>query len=75
MKVEIKTPVIVVAVIAVLGLVVFFGMKSMGDSGSLDHGQIKYTPGKPPWMETDASKKGPASSGPYGAPVIDNRPH
>ena len=64
MKAQVKTPVIVVAVVAVLGLVIFMGMKTMGDAGSLDHGQIKYTPGKPPWMETDPSKRGPGGAPP-----------
>jgi len=67
MKSQVKTPVVVVAVVAVLGLIGFFAMKTVGDAGSLDHGQIKYTPGKPPWMETDPAKKGPGGLG-SGAP-------
>ena len=62
MKAEIKTPVIVVVVINVVALVGFFGSKMIGGSGDLDQGQVKYTPGKPPWMETDPSKKGPGAS-------------
>ena len=54
-----------VAVLAVLAIVVYLGMNAMSSDGGLDHGQIKYTPGKPPWMETDPSKKGPGG-GPAG---------
>jgi hypothetical protein len=69
MKDQVKTPVIVVAVVAVIAIMVYFGMKTVGEAGSLDHGQIKYTPGKPPWMETDPNKKGPG-----GAPNGGNVP-
>ncbi|MDR3690037.1 MAG: hypothetical protein P4L46_11705 [Fimbriimonas sp.] len=79
MKTEIKTPIIVVAAIAIIAVIGYFGMKMVNDSGSLDHGQIKYTPGVPPWLEKDASKKGPGTGAPaapgggpagVGAPVI-----
>jgi len=67
MKNEIKTPLIVVAAVAVLGVLAFFGTRAMS-VGDLDQGQVKYTPGKPPWLETDPSKKGPGAS-PGGAPA------
>jgi len=91
MKAQVKTPVVVVIVVAVLGLVVFFGMKSVGNAGGLDHGQIPYTPGVPPFKETDPTKKGPGGLGSHdaamqapgapgaGAPVapatVNNTPH
>jgi hypothetical protein len=58
MKGEVKLPVIIVAVIAVVGLAIFLGSKAFG-AGDLDQGQVKYTPGKPPWEEKDPSKRGP----------------
>lgn len=67
MKSEIKTPVIVVVIIAVVTLLVFVGMK-LNNTGGLDSGQVKYTPGKPPWEETDPSKKGPGGP-PSGGPT------
>ncbi len=76
MKTQIKTPVLVIAVIAVLGVVVAWGLKTAGGAGNLDQGQVQYTPGKPPWLETDASKRGPggapANGLPVGAPSINN---
>lgn len=66
MKEQAKLPVIVVAVVAVVGALIFFASKAMS-AGDLDQGQVKYTPGKPPWQETDPSKKGPGGGGP-GAP-------
>jgi hypothetical protein len=71
MKAEVKTPVMVVIIVIVVALVGYFGSKMIGGSGDLDQGQVKYTPGKPPWMETDPSKKGPGASpngGGMGAP-------
>jgi hypothetical protein len=67
MKGEVKTPVIVVVVILVLGVVVYFGMKMMSGAGGLDQGQIQYTPGTPPWMEKDPNKKGVGGLGSHGA--------
>jgi len=91
MKAQVKTPVLVVIVVAVLGAVIFFGMKSVGNAGGLDQGQIKYTPGVPPFKETDPTKRGPGGLGSHsaasqapgapgpGAPVapanVDNTPH
>ena len=85
MKAQVKGPVVVIAIIAVVGFVVYLGMNTISNSGGLDHGQIKYTPGKPPWMEKDSSKKGPGGSPgvansngsaapgmPGGSPVINN---
>jgi len=69
MKAEIKTPVVVVAVVALLAVIVYFGMKTIGDVGSLDHGQMKYTPGVPPWKETDPSKRGPGGSPGVASPT------
>lgn len=68
MKAEIKTPIIVVAIIAVIAVVIYVGMKTVGSSGDLDQGQVKYTPGKPPWLETDPSKKGPGGAPGGGGP-------
>ena len=66
MKTEVKTPVLI-GVVAVAVLVLgYFLFKTMSGAGNLDHGQVQYTPGKPPWEETDASKKGPGAS--PGAP-------
>jgi len=71
MKEQVKTPVIVVAIVLAVGIIGYFGMKSM-NSGGLDHGQVQYTPGKPPWLETDVNKRGPGASpgavGPGGPP-------
>ncbi len=91
MKAQVKTPIVVVIVVVVLGAVIFFGMKQVGNAGGLDHGQIQYTPGTPPWKETDPNKKGPGGLGSRnastqapgapgaGAPVgpanVDNTPH
>ncbi len=75
MKDQVKTPVIVVVAIVVIGLVVFFAMKALG-SGNLDQGQVKYTPGVPPWMEKDPSKRGPGTtaSGSSGGPGQPGQP-
>ena len=64
MKQEIKTP-LIVTVVAVVALVLgYFGYQSIARAGNLDQGQVNYTPGKPPWEETDPSKRGPG--GPPG---------
>ena len=77
MKAEIKTPILIAAVAIVVIVAGAFIFKSIGSAGDLDQGQIKYTPGKPPWMETDPSKKGPGSApgggGPGGPPSIGNK--
>ena len=57
MKEQVKTPVIVVLVVAFVAVLAFFGSKAFS-SGDLDQGQVQYTPGKPPWEETDPNKKG-----------------
>lgn len=36
--------------------------------GNLDQGQVKYTPGVPPWQEKDPNKKGPGGSPSGGGP-------
>jgi hypothetical protein len=59
MKQEIKTPLLVTVVVLVVVVVGYFGFQKIGSTGGLDQGQIKYTPGKPPWEETDPSKQGP----------------
>lgn len=71
MKDQVKVPILVAAVVVLVALVGFIGMKAMG-AGDLDQGQVKYTPGKPPWMESDPSKRGPGGtpgSGAAGAPT------
>lgn len=62
MKQEIKTPLLIaIAAVALIGLAVW-GFSFMNNTGNLDQGQIKYTPGKPPWMENDPSKQGPGGA-------------
>lgn len=70
MKSEVKTPVIVAVAIVALIVLGYFLVKTMGGAGNLDQGQVQYTPGKPPWEETDPSKKGPGASpgSPSGGP-------
>ncbi|MGV3614691.1 MAG: hypothetical protein ACO1SV_05070 [Fimbriimonas sp.] len=69
MKQQVQTPLIVVIVIGVLAVFVWFGMKAMS-AGDLDQGQVKYTPGKPPWQETDPAKKGPGGAPGGGGPGV-----
>lgn len=71
MKEEIKAPALIAVAVVVLAVVIWFGYKSVSNSGNLDQGQIKYTPGVPPWKETDPSKKGPVNT---GAPMPDGGP-
>lgn len=64
MKSELKPPVFVAAIVAlvvVLGFVIF---KFAGSSGDLDQGQVKYTPGVPPWMDKEASASAKGTSQP-----------
>lgn len=71
MKAEVKTPVLVAVVAVVVVVALFFGYRSIANAGNLDQGQVQYTPGKPPWEETDPNKKGPGASpagGGFGAP-------
>ena len=67
MKGEVKLPAIIVACLLALGVVVF-GLSKAMNAGDLDQGQVKYTPGVPPWLEKDAGKKasmaGIGSAGP-----------
>ncbi len=63
MKAQVKTPLMVVIGVVVVGVLFYFGSKALS-AGDLDQGQVKYTPGKPPWMETDPSKQGPGAHGP-----------
>jgi len=72
MKDQVKTPILVAIVVLAVGVIGYFGVKSMS-AGDLDQGQVKYTPGKPPWMETDDSKKGPGG-GPPPAASSDRMP-
>lgn len=68
MKEQVKTPVLIaVAVIAAIVLIAWGSKMMAASNGDLDQGQIKYTPGKPPWEETDPSKKGPGAA-PGGPP-------
>jgi len=59
MKDQAKIPLMIVAVIVLAGLLFFFGRKA-SSVGDLDQGQLKYTPGKPPW--DDPLRKGQAGS-------------
>lgn len=77
MKEEIKTPLLVVAIVGVLAVAGFFGFRAVNSAGNLDKGQVEYTPGVPPWEEKDPSKKGPGAgpggdAPPVGAPAINN---
>jgi hypothetical protein len=76
MKTEVKTPVILAVVVVFLAGFVYWGYGALAGVGSLDKGQVNYTPGKPPWLEKDASKKvsGASASTMPGAPQVDNRP-
>ncbi len=65
-----KTPAIVVVVVAIVVAVVYYGFNTIGNAGNLDQGQVKYTPGKPPWEETDPSKKGPGGAPGGGGPGV-----
>lgn len=69
MKEQAKVPVIVIVVVLVAALLFYFGSKAF-KAGNLDQGQVNYTPGKPPWQETDPSKKGPG--GPPGGGGFGN---
>ena len=68
MKDQVKLPVLIVFVVAIVAVVIYMGSKAMG-AGDLDQGQTKYTPGVPPWE--DPLKKGapPAGSPGAGQPV------
>ena len=68
MKQEIKTPVLIVIAVLVLAGVGYFIMQSVGNAGNLDHGQVKYNPGVPPFLEKDPTKRGPGGSTPNAQP-------
>lgn len=53
-----------VTLLAVLASVALVGC----GVGNLDQGQVKYTPGVPPWQEKDPSKKGPGAAPGGGGP-------
>jgi len=78
MKEQAKLPIVIVAVVAIVGALYFFGSKAMS-AGDLDQGQVKYTPGKPPWEDPlqkgnnngrapvpDQQQAAPPSGGPPG---------
>lgn len=62
MKQELKTPILIVLAVVAVAFAVWIGMRTIGGAGNLDQGQIKYTPGKPPWEETDPNKQGPGGA-------------
>lgn len=68
MKKEVKTPLLVVIAVVAVAVLIYFGAKLIGSTGDLDQGQVKYTPGRPPWEETDPSKKGPGGPPGGGGP-------
>jgi len=68
MKAEIKTPVLVAVVVIAVAIVGYLILNSVSNAGNLDQGQVKYTPGKPPWEETDPNKKGPGGAPGGGGP-------
>lgn len=55
MKEQLKLPLVIVAVLALVGFVFVLGKKAIS-AGDLDQGQIQYTPGVPPWQEKDPKK-------------------
>ncbi|HWD38924.1 MAG TPA: hypothetical protein VG944_08760 [Fimbriimonas sp.] len=77
MNKELKTPMLVGVVAVVVVVLGFWMFKSISSVGNLDQGQVKYTPGVPPWKEADPSKRGPgttvggpAAGGPGGPPGV-----
>lgn len=70
MSERLKTPLIVVAVIAVAALVAFLGTRAMS-AGNLDQGQVKYTPGVPPWQEKGVEQP-QSGAAPNMQPAIGN---
>ena len=72
MKENVKLPALIAVVVVAL-VVLGFVIKSMSGIGNLDNGQVKYTPGVPPWAENDAAKKGPGGS-PAGGPPPSGPP-
>jgi len=74
MKEELKNPLMIAVVVVLVAVVAFYGFKSIGNAGNLDQGQVKYTPGKPPWEETDPSKRGPGGSPGGGAQTAPPQP-
>ena len=68
MKQQVKTPLLVTVAVIAAAVLIYFGAKLIGSTGDLDQGQVKYTPGKPPWEETDPSKRGPGGAPGGGGP-------
>jgi len=71
MKEQIKTPILIVIAVVFVVAVGLWGYSTIGKAGNLDQGQIKYTPGTPPWLEKDPNKRGPG--GPSGAGVVTSQ--
>lgn len=61
MKSEVKTPVLIVAVVVLVALAGFAILKFAGGGGDLDQGQVKYTPGVPPWMDKQNGASQPSN--------------
>ena len=68
MKSEIKPPAIIAIIVVAVLAIGFVINKFVAHSGDLDQGQVQSTPGKPPWQETDPSKKGPGGPPGGGGP-------
>lgn len=73
MKDQAKLPVIVLVVVVAVGLLFFFGSKAMS-TGNLDQGQVKYTPGVPPWQEKNNAGNQPSEVGSNGLPAGMTQP-
>jgi len=68
MKSELKTPILATVVILAVAVLGYYIFNSVNNAGNLDTGQVKYTPGKPPWEETDPNKQGPGGAPGGGGP-------
>lgn len=71
---KIKTPALITLAVVVVGAIAYFGFNTINNTGNLDQGQVKYTPGKPPWEETDPSKRGPGGTPGAGGPPAGASP-
>jgi hypothetical protein len=63
--------------VLIIVVVAYFGFKTVGNAGNLDQGQVKYTPGVPPWMEKDPNKRGPSggtTAPPYAQQTTQSPP-
>jgi len=67
MKAEVKPPVLIAIVVALVVAVGFLIFKFAGAGGGLDNGQVKYTPGVPPWLD---KKNGANQPGGASQPVV-----